>query len=124
MKKVIVFSDPVDHEDDVTSIQMAAHYNDSDIDLHETTRVNDLDGMATPESIVFVDYGALSFEPTGMFDYTERHLEKVIADKQSVTFVFVLTMGKDMYKSELFDYPNVETIDRCASLSTYKRYFE
>jgi hypothetical protein len=124
MRRVVVFSDIIDHEDDVKSIVIAAQFNDVKIDLKETTIVQDLETLATPNSTVFVDYGALSFGASGLVDHIERYIEELIINRPSVTFVYVLTMGREYYKDSIFEHLNVVTIDRSASLADYKPYLE
>jgi hypothetical protein len=125
MKKIIVFSDYIDHEEDVASIKMAAGYNHVNIDLYDTTEVYELGNLITPNSTVFIDYGALSFSgQSGMFNHIERYLKNLIENNPSVTFVYVLTMGKEFYLDEIFEYSNVYTIDREDSLKAYKQYLE
>jgi hypothetical protein len=125
MRRIVVFSDPVDHEEDIEFIKNAAIYNDCKIDLRETTVVQNLESLATSNSVVFVDYGALSFGQFGMFDHITRYLERFIVNHPSVTFVFVLTMGKEIYEDcEVFHLSNVETIDRDEGSEHYRRYFE
>jgi len=74
-----------------------------------------------PNCFALVDYGALNFiGQSGMVDHLDRFMIHTIEENPSVQFIFILTMGAEYYADEIFEFPNVKTLDRCCDLDDWK----
>jgi len=123
MKRVIVFSDSVDHDRDCIELfQRTRNVLGDDFDFEETTVPSRLEELIGSGDVVFVDYGGFgSGLGQSLFEETDRQIRKIIEDRPNTNFVFVLTVGKDSYGDDVFELPNVSSIDRCADEDEWER---
>jgi hypothetical protein len=133
MTKCLLFFDFLDHDKDVEEfingpIGISCKAENLDINFIDVSSLKDnpeqqLEDNISPNCIVIVDYGALNFGSSGMKDHYDRFIENLIKEHQSVSFIFRLTMGKQWYKDEIFDYPNVYTIDTVSTIEEWLDLF-
>jgi hypothetical protein len=89
-----------------------------EISLNGELAVDSFERHLAPNCLAIIDYGALNFSGTSR-DFYDRQMLRIIEDNPSITFVFRLTMGKELYADELFNFPNVQTIDSMADLDEW-----
>jgi hypothetical protein len=108
-----LFADIVDFDEDVKRLELLLEDNGFKGKLKSTDVVSDLYDLPQ-DAICFVDYGAVCLGGWGSLGESITHeLLHIFEDKKSVKFIFILTMGKDVYgEDDLFEFDNVDTVDR------------
>ena len=118
MLKIISFFDCIDRKEDIEhldqvilkEIRKELH---KEIILENAFNEIEFNNLLKPDCIAIVDYGALNFTGlSSLKDSYDRFMLKIIENNPSIDFIFLLTMGKDLYKDELFEYSNVHTLER------------
>lgn len=128
--KLVSFFDFVDYDSDVADIQMnVLNYNgDHDDKIQYVPCKSEDEFVSNLRSgcIALVDYGAIGCSgQSGLFEHYNKWMLKVIEEHPSIQFVYILTMGKEFYNhDELFEFPNVSTIDRVYSLKEFNKMIE
>jgi hypothetical protein len=122
--KIVAFFDYLGFDEDKKDMELIvenfrAEYPDKPISLYVTDNVEDFNNHLFSNCLAIIDYGALNFGQSGLKDSYDNFILNVIDNNPSVTFYFKLTMGKEWYKDDLFDYVNVETIDTTSSLEDW-----
>jgi hypothetical protein len=122
MKKVVCFFDHVGYESDMEDMKTIIAYCreelKEDISLYVESAPHSFAEYLSPGCLAIIDYGALSISGVSISAY-DRYMLKIIENNPSITFVFRLTMGKEYYADELFEFPNVSTIDVAADLNEW-----
>jgi hypothetical protein len=130
MRKIVYFSDPLDHGEDMNQfaaiIKMCADDKTREVNMPlviDTVNPSELNMLLTSADVCFVDYGGMSIAMGDGFSMEcERWVRDAIKNHRNCKFVFILTMGRQFYSDDLFDEPNVETIERLTSYKTYDKY--
>jgi hypothetical protein len=107
--KIAAFFDWIDYDEDIEELKSSVS---REVDVKTTFEIEELSSIMIGAEFVFIDYGAIASSGGSEVIGIERILEHLIDDNPSTQFVFVLTMGREYYKDSLFDYPNVQIVDR------------
>jgi hypothetical protein len=125
--KIVAFFDYIGYKEDIEDIKLIiknfeAEYPDKEINLYTTDNESDFISHLSSNCLAIIDYGALNFiGQTGLKDHYDRIILNLIENNSSITFCFKLTMGKEWYKDDLFNYNNVTTIDTTSDLTKWNK---
>lgn len=119
--KISIFFDYVDFKEDSEFFERSVNivrekFPEEKIVTVYSSAPNQFEENLLGADIAFLDFGGLDLAgSTGMFDSTKRYIVRLLEEKPSIQFVFILTMGKEWYSTEedtFWDLPNVDTVGR------------
>ena len=125
--KIVLFSDPVNHEKDVIELKKILFelnsFKPEDFSILHTDNPSMVKSLLSPGCTCFIDYGGLrTAYGNAIYNEFERIAFELIENNPSVNFIILCTMGKEYYDKTLFDYPNVHYIDNDDSYTKYEKY--
>ena len=125
--KIVAYFDYVDFDDDVNYMKDVINSLSNkikDIEIVFCKNENEFDNNISSNCLAIIDYGALNFiGQSGMVDHLDRYIINKIENNPSITFIFLLTMGKGVYSDSIFEYANVKTIERCCDIEEWEKLF-
>jgi len=125
--KIIAYFDYVDFDDDVNYMKEVINIlsnNIKDIEIVFCKNENEFDKNISSNCFALIDYGALNYiGQSGMVDHLDRYMIEKIEENPSVVFIFLLTMGKENYSDDIFNFINVKTIERYCDIKEWEKLF-